>query len=785
MLNKNKKRIILIDSHALLHRAYHAMSGFSTRDGRPTGALFGFVRMIFNGVKDVDPQYVVACYDLPKPTFRHVVYENYKGTRKSTDDDLKSQIVESKRFCEALGIPIIELEGFEADDLLGTLSRQFDPKEYDVVIVSGDMDVMQLVNKNVFVYTMKKGIETAFFDEAAVINRYGIRPTQIPDYKGLAGDAGDNIMGVDGIGEKTAIKLVNAFDSIENLYKQIKKDENKVLEYISPRILEKLKTNEDEAIFSKTLATIRLDAEVKPDLNHHWPECVDIKKYQSLCDEYELRSLRNYFDYFEMEKEGKSLDEIEQEKENSKIAITDEQLEELQSLAILLNSEQIKPTFEEIQTTHQIVGGYEDTKKVLLEKVSEAGLIDYYNNTELPILAIIRHMGESGMCVDMNALHEQLKNFEKKIKDLEQKIYKLAGREFLISSPKQLGEVLYDEMGLGQKIKKTATGKRSTNVEMLNSMREESEIIDVILAWREVSKLYSTYLHPLAGFVASDGRIHPHFLQTGAATGRFSCENPNMQNLPVKSEYSEAIRNIFVADKGCKLISLDYSQIDLRAAAILSKDENLIDIFERNQDVHLGVAARTLHKKEEEVTKEERRKAKAINFGILYGMGVNALKESMGVDRAEAQEFYDTYKSTFTTLMNYLEKVKSDATKTGYTVTLFGRPRHIPLLRSKIPFMRSQGERIAINAPIQGTSADIIKLGMIDVYNDLSAHFKNGDLKMQLQIHDELVFEAKEGVAVELSEKIRTIMQNVLKKRGIDTVPLQVSCDIGDKLGAL
>jgi DNA polymerase-1 len=394
-------------------------------------------------------------------------------------------------------------------------------------------------------------------------------------------------------------------------------------------------------------------------------------------------------------------------------------------------------------------------------------------------------MGESGMLIDVKALDVELKNFEKRIADFEKKIYKMAGREFLISSPKQLGEVLYDEMGLGQKIKKTATGKRSTNVEMLNSMREENEIIDAILHWREVSKLYNTYLFPLKSFIGDDGRIHPHFLQTGSATGRFSCENPNMQNLPVKSEYSEAIRNIFVAEKKHKLISLDYSQIDLRAAAILSGDENMIDIFARNQDIHLGVAARTLHKAESEVTKEERRKAKAINFGILYGMGVNALKESMGVDRAEAQEFYDTYKSTFTTLMAYLEKVKSDATKSGFTTTLFGRPRHIPLLRSKIPFMRSQGERIAINAPIQGTSADIIKLGMIDVYTDLEKYFKNGDIKMQLQIHDELVFEAREELAIDLSEKIKIIMENVLKKRGINIVPLQVSCDIGDKLGSI
>jgi DNA polymerase-1 len=777
MLSKNKKRIILIDSHALLHRAYHAMSGFSTRDGRPTGALFGFVRMIFNGVKDIDPEYVIACYDLPKPTFRHIAYDNYKGTRQKTDEDLKVQIKESKRFCQALGVPIIECEGFEADDLLGTLSRQFDHKEYDVVIVSGDMDVMQLINKNVFVYTMKKGNETAFFDEAGVLAKYGIKPTQIPDYKGLAGDAGDNIMGVDGIGDKTAIKLINAFDTIENLYKNIKKNEDEVLKHVSARILQKLKDGEDEAAFSKTLATIRLDAPVKPDTTHPWPKCVDISEYQKLCDEYELRSLRNYFDYLDMENGS------HQEVASPAIKISEEDMDELHSMAILLNSEQLRPTFEEIKTSYGLAGNLDMVKKGLLEKLKEEKLIKYFEEIEKPILKIVKHMQGSGMLINQKALDDELNIFSKKIKEKENKIYKLAGREFLISSPKQLGEVLYDELKLGEKIKKTATGKRSTNVEMLISMKDEHEIINEILSWRELTKLYSTYLVPLKGFIGEDGRIHPHFIPAGAATGRFSCENPNMQNLPVKSEYSESIRNIFVAEWGYKLLSLDYSQVDLRSAAILSGDENLLDIFKRNQDVHLGVAARTLHKKEEDVTKEERRKAKAINFGILYGMGVNALRESMGVDRAEAQEFYDTYKATFVTLMNYLEKVKQEATKSGYTTTLFGRPRHIPLLRSHIPFMRAQGERIAINAPIQGTSADIIKLGMIDVWNDMQEYFKNGSVKMQLQIHDELVFEVRDDVVDEVSGKIKTIMENVLEKRGFRIIPLVVSLDTGDTLG--
>jgi DNA polymerase-1 len=401
-------------------------------------------------------------------------------------------------------------------------------------------------------------------------------------------------------------------------------------------------------------------------------------------------------------------------------------------------------------------------------------------------------MRAAGMLVDKKELEKQKESVKNIILNLEKEIHTLAGKEFLISSPKQLGETLYDHMGLGIKIKKTASGARSTNADMLESMRDEHPIINKIINYREVSKVFNTYLEPLNNYVLEDGRVHPRFMQAGAATGRFSCENPNMQNIPRNTEIGLAFRKCFVAEKNKTLISADYSQIDLRAAAILSGDKKLMDIFKNDIDIHKGVAAEVLHKKLEDVTDEERRKAKAINFGILYGMGVNALKEAMHTDRKTAQDFYDNFKNTFSELIQYLEKVKAEATRDGYTSTLFGRRRQVPLLKSKLPFMRAQGERIAINAPIQGTSSDIIKLGMIQVNNILNpAHadaemgirIENQEIKMLLQIHDELVFECDTDKVEKYSKIIKESMENVLDNYIVkNKVPLKVNIATGKSL---
>ncbi len=787
MQSKEKEIVMLVDSHALLHRAYHAMENMMSRDGKPSGALFGFVKMIQTAVNSLHPEHVICCYDLPKPTFRHLAFADYKGTRAKSDDALREQILESKNFAEAMGIPIYELEGFEADDLLGTLSHKIDKEKYEVIIFSGDMDVMQLIEDGVKVFAQRKGTSVEMYGEEEVVKRYGITPKQIPDYKGLAGDSSDNIPGVSGIGEKTAVKLIAEFNSLESLYGVVNsskdEDRERLEKVVSKRIIEKLKTEHEEAIFSKTLATIRKDAPINIKKFKSFGSDIDNDKYKRLCDEYDLRSLRNYFEKDRAEEKGlvETQDSIETE------MISKEELEELQIMSALLNSEKTKLSYEDIKSLYAIKEGTDflGVKNELISRLEKENLINYYNDIENKITPILKQMMFWGISVNKKELEKQKLYIKNKIDLLEKEIHDIAGEEFLISSPKQLGEVLYEKLGLGTKIKKTSTGKLSTNANMLESLKDDHPIINKILEWREVSKIYGTYLEPMIKYVHEDGKVHPHFLQLGASTGRFSCENPNMQNLPIKSELGQLVRNIFVAEQGKSLISIDYSQIDLRAAAILSKDERLIDIFKRGIDVHKGVAAQTLHKSESEVTPSERSKAKAINFGILYGMGVSALKEAMHSERKEAQEFYDTYKETFSTLMIYLENVKDSAKRLGYTETLFGRRRDVPLLRSPIPFMRAQGERMAINAPVQGSSADILKLGMIDVWEKFDEDFKTGKLKMLLQIHDELVFECDEDEAKSYGERIAKVMTDVLSKRDINIVPLEASVNIGQSLGEL
>lgn len=787
MQSKEKEIVMLVDSHALLHRAYHAMENMMSRDGKPSGALFGFVKMIQTAVNSLHPEHVICCYDLPKPTFRHLAFADYKGTRAKSDDALREQILESKNFAEAMGIPIYELEGFEADDLLGTLSHKIDKEKYEVIIFSGDMDVMQLIEEGVKVFAQRKGTSVEMYGEEEVVKRYGITPKQIPDYKGLAGDSSDNIPGVSGIGEKTAVKLIAEFNSLESLYDVVNsskdEDRERLEKVVSKRIIEKLKTEHEEAIFSKTLATIRKDAPINIKKFKSFGSDIDNDKYKRLCDEYDLRSLRNYFEKDRAEEKGlvETQDSIETE------TIPKEELEELQIMSALLNSEKTKLSYEDIKSLYAIKEGTDflEVKNELISRLEKENLINYYNDIENKITPILKQMMFWGISVNKKELEKQKLYIKNKIDLLEKEIHDIAGEEFLISSPKQLGEVLYEKLGLGTKIKKTSTGKLSTNANMLESLKNDHPIINKILEWREVSKIYGTYLEPMIKYVHEDGKVHPHFLQLGASTGRFSCENPNMQNLPIKSELGQLVRNIFVAEQGKSLISIDYSQIDLRAAAILSKDERLIDIFKRGIDVHKGVAAQTLHKSESEVTPSERSKAKAINFGILYGMGVSALKEAMHSERKEAQEFYDTYKETFSTLMIYLENVKDSAKRLGYTETLFGRRRDVPLLRSPIPFMRAQGERMAINAPVQGSSADILKLGMIDVWEKFDEDFKTGKLKMLLQIHDELVFECDEDEAKSYGERMAKVMTDVLSKRDINIVPLEASVNIGQSLGEL
>ncbi|MBP6888178.1 MAG: hypothetical protein KBC21_00600 [Candidatus Pacebacteria bacterium] len=772
-----KKTVVLLDSHAILHRAYHAMGGFATRDGRPTGALYGYVTMVLRIYEDIKPDYVIACFDLPKPTFRHTSYDGYKAGRQKTESGLVEQIQATPKLCEVLSIPVYSCEGFEADDLLGTLAEQLKKEEGTrVVIASGDMDTFQLIEGDkVVVYTLKKGNDAALFNEKAVVDKYGFLPLQIPDYKGLAGDPSDNIIGIKGVGDKTATTIIQKYSSIEAMYETLKKDKNTLIENgFTPRIAKLIEDGEEEALFSKTLATIRRDAPVAyEEPKEKWMDSIDIEKYQEMCDMYEFRSLRNRI--------GKARGE---EKEEAKEEVDDRTLREMRVMANLLHSEMTNSTLFDIQQSFG-VKKVEELKKELLELLKKEGLFTLYEEVELPVIAILEKMHISGIKLDAQFLKKMSVELHEEVARLEKNIFALTGKEFNIASPKQLGDILYDTMGLGSKIKKTKTGQKSTNVNELEKIKDEHEVVPLILEYREVTKLLSTYIDTLPTFIQEDGRVHAKFIQTGAGTGRFSCEDPNLQNLPVKTELGKKVREAFVAEKGKVLLSCDYAQVDLRAAAILSKDQHLVEIFEKGIDVHTGTAARVFHVKESDVTPLMRRHAKAINFGILYGMGVTALKEGMGVERAEAQEFYDQYKVTFTRLMEYLEEVKAYAWNHGYTLTLLGRRREVPLLKSPLPFLRAQGERIAINAPIQGTSADILKLAMIDADAYIKENKLEKKVKLLLQIHDELVFELDEDIKSDVANSITATLEKVLSKRGLSDLPLVVSSSLGPNLKSL
>lgn len=774
MKKDSRTTIVLLDAHAILHRGYHAMSGFTTRDGRPTGALYSFIMMVLKIYDEIKPDYIAACFDLPKPTFRHTSYEGYKAGRAQADDALVEQIKESRALCEALSIPVYECEGFEADDLLGTIAEALKKeKNTRIIIASGDMDTLQLVDDDIVtVYTMRKGTETILYNERAVMDRFGFGPEHIPDYKGLAGDPSDNIMGVSGIGDKTATELVKTYGTIENIYATLKKKrEQLLLDGFKERVIKLLEAGEEEALFSKTLATIRRDAPCtyrKPE--QFWLESIDIEKYEAMCDTYEFRSLRNRLHTMR----GTTPDEVKEE-------ISFDQLEELRVMVHLLHSEMTNASIEDIRNvTGKRTAG--DMKAFLEEELRKENLWNLFEEIERPLMSRIKEMETNGITLDVEKMKTLSEHLHIEVKKLEKEIYKLAGLEFNIGSPKQLGEVLYEKLGLGTKIRKTSTGAKSTNATELEKIKDEHPIVEKIFHYREMTKLLSTYVDLLPTYVKDDGRIHPHFIQTGAGTGRFACEEPNLQNLPVKSELGQRVKEAFVAAPGMVLLSCDYAQIDLRAAAILSGDKNLVEIFEKGIDVHTGTAARVFGVKEDDVTPDMRRKAKAINFGILYGMGVTSLKESMGVDRKEAQEFFDQYKATFHRLMEYLEEVKAYAWKHGYTKTLLGRRREVPLLKSPLPFLRAQGERIAINAPVQGTSADILKLAMLDGHEFLVSEGVKERVNLCLQIHDELVYEIEEGIAEEVADKLAVVFENVLKKRNLSELPLVVSKSLGNNL---
>lgn len=804
MAKENPKRIVLLDSHAIIHRAYHALPDFASSTGEPTGALYGLSSMLMRIIADLKPDYIVACYDLPQKTFRHEVYDAYKAGRAKTDEALVAQIISSRKVFEAFDIPIYDAPGFEADDILGTIVEKFKKdKEINIIIASGDMDTMQLVDdKKVQIFTLKKGItDTILYDEKAVVERFGFKPEFLPDYKGLRGDPSDNIIGIKGIGEKTATDLIKTFGTIEDIYKKIKKDPEAFEKAgIKPRMVELIKENEEEALFSKTLATIRCDAPIDFVLPEKtfWDN-VNSKKIEQLFADLDFRSLqgrlKNLFsnnlkiseDFqgprISSQKLGQT---VENPQEFIGADIDPNKLQETSVALWLLNSEISNPSLQDI-LLYAKTEDFAKAREIILEKIKKENLTLVFEEIEKPIIPIVKKMEEKGILIDQKYFKDLSSEYHVELDKLTKKIYEVAGAEFNINSPKQLSEILFVKMGIKSPKKKSASGAYSTNISVLEELEVDNPIIKEIMNYRELQKLLSTYIDVIPAMVASDGRLHAKFIQNGAATGRFSSQDPNMQNIPIKSELGRRIRNGFVASKGTKLVAFDYSQIELRILAILSNDEKMTEIFKEGKDIHAGVASFVFGVSIDKVDAEMRRKAKVINFGIIYGMGVSSLRKNLGGTREEAQKFYDNYFRQFSRISEYMQSVKDFALKNGYTETLFGRKRMFPGINSKIPFIRSMAERTATNAPIQGTAtADVIKLAIRYAEEDLKNAGILDKASIVLQIHDELVYEIEESVLDQATQIILKAMQELLIRSFLHfktEIPLSVHFGAGNNLG--
>ena len=787
-----RKRLVILDTHAILHRAYHALPELSSSRGEPTGALYGLVSMLVRIGTDLKPDYLVAAFDLPKPTHRHVAYEAYKAHRPKTEDALVSQIERSRDVLEALGVPLYECEGFEADDVIGTIVAELQSgKDIDIIIASGDMDTMQLIDDDrVRVFTLKKGLsDTVLYDERGVTARYGFGPQHIPDYKGLSGDPSDNIPGVKGVGEKTATALIQNFGTVEELYQVLRKHPEDVAKAgVKEGMIKKLLEQEEAALFSKELAKLRLDAPINFKLPaHEWREGIHKEKALDMLALFEFRSLMPRLRELLGAKSApeESSAKLVGVEEKEEVDIPESELAEATLAVWVLDSSITTPSVDDVYRVGKSKN-FSDAFNTIKKKIKEEGLMFVYNDIELPLMPVLRRMEEHGILVDRAFLRKLSGEYHEELEKIAARIYSVAGAPFNINSPKQLGDVLFDKLGLASKNqKKTAGGARSTRESELQKLREGNPIVDDILAYRELQKLLSTYIDSIPTLLDKKDRLHTSYIQTGTTTGRLSSQDPNLQNIPIKTELGRAIRHGFVASPGMQLVSFDYSQIELRIAAFLSEDEGLVGIFKGGRDVHAEVAAKVFHVDPKDVTYEQRRRAKVINFGILYGMGVNSLKEALKTTRAEAQEFYNEYFAVFPRLAVYVDEVKAQAAREGYTQTYFGRRRYFEGINSTIPFVRAAAERMAINAPMQGTQSDIVKLAMIRIDDWLTKSGMKDKAYLLLQVHDELVFEIDAAAVDACAPKIKEIMEDVIPKKDTKGIPFVAEGKAGKNWGEM
>lgn len=825
-------KILLLDSNSLMHRAYHALPNLKTSKGQYTGAIYGFLNILLRLIKEQKPTHIAAAFDLHGPTFRHEMYDGYKATRKPMDEELRQQVEPLKNLITAMGIKIVALQGYEGDDILGTLSKRFDDES---IIVTGDRDSFQLVGAHTKVFWTKKGVsEIEVYDEARLLQD-GFTVSQFIDYKALMGDSSDNIPGVPGVGEKTAKQLLEEYGSLDA-----------VLEHagdVKGKLGEKLEAGKDLAILSRELATINRDVPIDVTLDDIAFTPVYTAEVKSMLAELEISSLAGRMAFEEgdvpspvaIEKEVvalKSVDAIKSAIKGDRISVllgadvrfaVDEKSEYVVEGAEDLFSEGVgfdeaveavkeasrdmeivcydfkslaknygfenEEFFDVMLAAHlaresapiknieQVFGadGLEVgavemlvEREKLIEQMKAEEVYELYLNVEKPLLVVLLNMEKRGVSVSTDVLAHLEKEYATKIDDLTEKIYLLAGEPFNVASPKQLGEILFDKLGLKHG-KKTKTGY-SVSEDVLSTLENEHPIVPLILEYRHYAKLQSTYVVGLQPLVVR-GKIHTEYNQCITMTGRLSSTNPNLQNIPARSDDAKAIKSAFIASEGCTLVSADYSQIELRLLAHFSGDEQLINAFRNEEDIHALTASQILNKRIEDVTPSERRDAKAVNFGIIYGISGFGLGANLAIPRYRAQEFIDNYFLTHSKVREYMGKCVSDAKKLGYAVTMLGRRRNLSDLNASNYMVRSSAERMAMNTPLQGSAADIIKLAMLGVEKRL----ENMKSKMILQIHDELVIDADNS---EL-EEVKRILVDEMEHAVSLSVPLTVDEAVG------
>lgn len=765
------KKLVLIDGHSILNRAFYGVPMLTNTDGVHTNAVYGFLNIMFRIVDEEKPSGLAVAWDLKEPTFRHKEYAQYKGTRKPMPPELHEQVAITKEVLDAMGIPVLSMPGFEADDIVGTIAKEYQKNGYDVTIVSGDRDLLQLSDLHIKVSLPKtsKGQTTVTnYYPDDVVRDYGVTPLEIIELKALMGDSSDNIPGLPGVGEKTAAAIIGQYHSIENAHEH-------AAEIKPPRASKAMIEEYDKAVLSKWLATIKTDVPIHVDEKDiEWNDPYTQKAYD-LCLKLNFKSILKRFN-----KNGDG-DKLETVDTNENIIIKDGEITYVSDLKSLLKADYEFETAKvyDIGIAQYLINPLSspsmyytlDDAKGYIDTLKQTDMFDLYETVELPLVYAINDMEQAGVKVDAAELHSFGKELKSKVDELESSIHEEAGENFNINSPKQLGVILFEKMNMPGG-KKTKTGY-STSADVLEKLSSDYPFVRKILDYRALSKLYSTYAVGLAQYICDDGRIHGKFNQTITATGRISSTDPNLQNIPVRTEMGSRFRDVFVPEEGYSFVDADYSQIELRVLAHMSSDEALIKSYENAVDIHTVTASNVFHVPIGEVTPLQRRSAKAVNFGVVYGISAFGLGEDLGISRKEAQEYINNYFKTYPGVKEYLSGQIRFAKENGYVKTLYNRRRPIPELTSSNFMQRQFGERVAMNSPIQGSAADIMKIAMLNVKKAL---IEGGyDARIVLQIHDELLIEVKDDQAEEVKKLVENVMKNAVSLK----VNLEVDAHIG------